>query len=71
MNYSLRRYTTGTDSERGHGRILKIEEISSPKVSALVLSPWCVDSCLAAKLFVQDGGFWIILVTAQGLPLAF
>jgi hypothetical protein len=76
MNDALRGHTTSTNSERGHGRVLEVEEISSPKVGTLIGGPWRVGSRFVARLIVDRGGFeggfeGVVVVTVQGLSLAF
>ena len=70
MAHTFRRNTAGTNAERGDGRILEVEEICRPKVSALSLGPFCVLSRLAAKLAIQCGELNGV-IEKNGFALAF
>jgi hypothetical protein len=54
MANALRRNTACPDAERSNGRILEVEKICGPKMSALSLRPLCVLPRLATKLAVQS-----------------
>jgi hypothetical protein len=54
MNDTLWGDTAGTNSERGNGRILEVQEVGSPKVGGLVLGPGRAGSGLVAELFVHS-----------------